>query len=109
MKLTRKKLRKLILETINDDIRYAEQIAGLLREAGEDYEYIRQYYELAVGVNLAQPNTLKIVDLSTSGRHGSIISFVATDILKGEIMMAFDRVSSKPISETNLYEVTYFL
>ena len=110
MKITRRQLRKLIIESFEDDFRYAEKIAGKLKEVGEDYESIRQFYELAVGIDLAQPGTLQIRDLSViQNRIGTVVTFVAKDILKGEIMMAFDHVSSRQIPGSEYYEVTYYV
>ena len=117
MKLTRRRLRKIIFESIEDEsieggrqISNAEKLAGLLEEAGEDYGAIRQYFELAVAVDLAEPDTLNIMDLSDmASRRGTIVSFIATKEFEIELMMTFSSVSSEPVLGTDLYEVTYSL
>ena len=103
MKLTRGKLRQLIIEAISLDDPQADQIADLLTQ--NNPETLKQAFEMAIGLGFVKQGTLSIMDI---GRVDSfIVGFTASAKLFKSLSGKTRFMRSEFDPYTAMYKVGY--
>ena len=102
MKITRRKLRRLITESTGG-LTPTQKLAQGFKDAGEDGSTIRHFFELAVTLGHAQDGTLDTVAIYGGGR---IVDFVASPDLAVELNKIMGRIK---IGRDNRFPGMYYV
>ena len=118
MKITVKKLQKLIRESLGQgDNNIAKKLAEQFKIAGENQADIRNVFELAVTLGHAMEGTLRIRDLEEEitdfykpmGKKGIEIYFEASPRLKFQMQKLIHKSRSDQVSmNPSMYPFAYF-
>ena len=109
MKITRRQLRKLISESI-DNYGLVDRIADEIIKAGGNHADLRNAYQLAVSLDYAMDNMLGILTLQPNLEGGVQIDMVVTPELSKALVMRKPDIIARPYPRNpDMHQLDYIV
>ena len=107
MKITRRQLRKLLSESI-DQYGYIDKIADKIIEASGNHADLKNVYQLAVTFGYAMDNMLGILTRHPNFGGGVLIDMVVTPELSRALVMRNPDISASPFPRNpDMHQIRY--